>query len=307
MATYDNITTTAQISIAVREIDFISRFQQNWDALREIFGIMNPVKKELGTQIAINKAEVTLNSEPVAEGGEVPFSQATVVPVATKEIALKKYRKGVTAEAVAKYGSAVAVQKTDDAFLTELQGSVVDEFYDFLENGDSTYTLGGATYKTFQMAIAMAIGSVVDKFKKLRKNYADVVVFVNTLDFYEYLGGANISVQTLAGIEYVKNFMGASTMIISSEISRGKVIATPSENIILYYVDPSDSDLAQLGLEYTVAGETPIIGIHMEGNYGRVLGETHALLGLALMVEYADGVAVNTIDPNYVAPDNVGE
>ena len=38
------------------------------------------------------------------------------------------------------------------------------------------------------------------------------------------------------------------------------MIALPVENIDLYYVDPSDSDFAKLGLNYTVKGETNLIG-----------------------------------------------
>ena len=38
-------------------------------------------------------------------------------------------------------------------------------------------------------------------------------------------------------------------------------------------------------------GETRLIGVHKEGNYGRVMGETHALMGMKLWAEYLDGIA----------------
>ena len=60
---------------------------------------------------------------------------------------------------------------------------------------------------------------------------------MNTLDAYKYLGAAELSVQTAFGINYIQNFMGAQTLILSSEIEEGKVIATPADNIVLYYVD----------------------------------------------------------------------
>ena len=51
-----------------------------------------------------------------------------------------------------------------------------------------------------------------------------------------------------------------------------------------------------LGLDYyTGDGETNLIGIHKEGNYGRVMGETHALMGMKLWAEYIDGIAVATV------------
>ncbi len=117
------------------------------------------------------------------------------------------------------------------------------------------------------------------------------ITFVNTLDVYRYLGSAAITVQNRQGMQYMKDFLGADSMILSSEIPQGKVLATPSDNIDLYYIDPSDADFQQLGLNYTVVGETPLIGVHMEGNYGRVMGETHALMGMKLWAEYLDGIA----------------
>jgi len=284
-----NTTGTAQFSqMTVKEIDFIERFTRNWDSLAEIMGIMRPIRKTPGTKLVSSKASIALQDGAVAEGEEVPFSQATVVPVAYADLTLRKYRKAVTAESVSKYGAAIAVQKTDDALITELQGEVLDEFYAFAKSG----TLVSA-YDSFQMAVSMAIGSVTDKFKKMRRDFSNVVVFVNTLDLHEYLGGASVTIQTVNGVQYLKNFLGAETMIVSSEIERGMVIATPADNIVLYYIDPGDGDFKELGLDYTTGnGETNLIGIHKEGNYGRVMGETHALMGLKLWAEYIDGIAV---------------
>ena len=290
MAVTTNTTTTAQISTAVKEIDFVTRFENNWQALREIMGIMRPIRKTLGTKLVASKASVELVSGTVAEGDEVPLSQAVVTPVAYEDITLEKYRKRVTAEAVAKYGAAIASQKTDDAFLNELTNNVLDRFYTFAQTGTLKPT---DTIAEFQMAVSMAVTLVKDKFKKLRLNYSNIVAFVNTMDVGRYLGTANISMQTRNGIEYLKDFLGASTVIVSSEIPEGMVIATPADNINLYYIDPADGDFAQLGLVYTTGnGETHLIGIHKEGVYGRVSGDTHAVLGLKLFAEYLDGIAV---------------
>ena len=290
MATTTNTTTTAQISINPKEIDFVSRFERTWQALREIMSIARPVRKQLGTKLVANKAELTLQDGNVAEGDEVPLSQAVVTPVAYEDITLEKFRKRVTAEAVAKYGAEVAVQKTDDAFLNELTATVMDRFYAFAQTG----TLTG-TYDTFQMAVSMAVTMVKDKFKKLHLNYSNIVVFANTLDVGRYLGAAEISMQTRNGIEYFKDFLGASTVIVSSEIPEGKVIAIPADNIVLYYIDPADGGFAALGLNYTTGnGATNLIGVHKEGVYGRVSGDTHALMGMKLFAEYLDGIAVIT-------------
>ena len=291
MAAVTNTTTTKQISVNVKEIDFVSRFQANWDALREIMGIMNPVRKTPGTQLVASTATVTLQSGAVAEGDEVPLSQATVTPKVFEDLTLEKYRKRVTAEAVTKFGAAVAVQKTDDAFLAELTNSVLDRFYAFAQTGTIT-----GKYDTFQMAVSMAVTRVKDKFKKLRLNYTNIVAFVNTMDVGTYLGAGEITLQTRNGIEYFKDFLGANTVIVSSEIPEGTVIAIPADNIVLYYIDPADSDLAELGLNYTTSnGVTNLIGIHKEAVYGRVSGDTHALMGMKLFAEYIDAIAVVTV------------
>lgn len=291
MPAKDNLTGVAQITVSVREIDFVSRFTRNWESLREIMNIMRPIRKDPGTKLASYTASVTLQSGAVAEGNEIPYSQATVTPVAYGDLTLEKYAKAVSIEAVNKYGAVVAVQRTDDAFLNELQGTVLNKFYTFLQTGALT-----SVETTFQMGVAMAIGRVVDKFKKMRRDSTSIVVFVNTLDAYQYLGASNLTVQNAFGLQYIQNFMGAQTMILSSEIPAGTIIATPSENIVLYYVDPGDGDFAQLGLNYTVQGETNLIGFHANGNYNTAVGESFALMGMLLWAEYLDAIAVVTVE-----------
>lgn len=282
-------TMTTDITVAAREVDFVTKFGANWAALQEILGIINPVRKAPGTRLVSSKATMVLENGEVAEGAQIPLSKATIEPVTFADIKIEKFAKGVTVEDVAKYGAKVAVQMTDEAFRNELQGKVLDAFYDFLMTG--TLAL---TEADFQMAISMAIGSVKNKFKEMRKDISKVAVFVNTLDAYRYLGGAAVSLQTRNGIEYLSDFLGA-TLVLTSEIPQGKVVATPVSNIVLYYVDPSDSEFAQLGLNYRVEGETNLIGYHAEGNYTNATGESYALMGMVLWAEYIDAIAVATI------------
>lgn len=283
------------VDVTARELDFVTRFGQNWDALREILGIMRPIQKQAGTQLKSYTAAVALEDGDVDPGCVIPYSKATVTQVSYADLSLKKYAKAVPVEDVDKYGVEVAVEKTDDAFLNELQSVVMDDFYSEL-TGDASALTGA--YATFQMAVSMAIGKVQDKFKKMHKNISNVVVFVNTLDVYEYLGGADVTVQNLFGIQYIKNFLGAETMIITSEIDQGKVIAVPSDNLVLYYVNPA-TEFSRLGLVYTTDGETNLIGFHAQGNYGTAVGESFALMGMKLWFEYADGVAIVDIDDSF--------
>lgn len=293
----EKLTVASDITVAAREVDFVTRFAQNWDALREILGIMRPIEKAPGTKLTSYAASMkgTLQGgASVGEGEEIPYTEFQVEPVAYADVTLEKYAKAVSIEAVNKFGAAIAVQKTDEAFLNELQNVVMGRFYDFLATGTLTDT---AT--TFQMGVAKSIGLVKDKFKKMHRNVTAVVTWVNTLDAYEYLGAANLTVQTAFGIDYVENFMGAQTLILSSEIARGTVISTPVENIDLYYVNPSNADFAQLGLVYTTDGETNLIGFHANGDYSHAVGESFALMGMALWAEYLDGISVVEVDDSF--------
>lgn len=288
----DNLTKTANVSVAAREIDFVTRFGDNWEALREIMGIMRPIRKQPGAVLKSKKASITLQSGSVGEGEEIPYSLASVVEVPYAEMSIEKYAKATSIEAIKDHGYDVAIAMTDSAFLSQLQNNVTGRFYDYLVGG----TLVGE-YSTFQMALAMARGLVLNQFKKMHKDVTEVVGFVNLLDFYAYLGAADITVQTDFGLTYVRNFMGYRVVFLcaDSEIAQGKVVAVPVENINMYYVDPGDSDFSRAGLEYTVAGETPLIGFHTQGNYNTAVSECFALMGLTLFAEYLDGIAVITI------------
>lgn len=290
MTVTPNTITTENFDLQAKAVDLADRFDANWEALREIMGIMRPIRKTPGTRLISYKATVTLNETPHVEGDEVPLSTVSLEEVAHKDLVLKPDRKRVTAESVAKYGAKLAVQRTDDAFLNEIQGGILDEFYAFALTGSLK-----DNFDTFQMAVAMAVAKVKDKFKKMRLNYGQVVVFVNTLDVGRCQGAAQITMQTKAGIEYIKDFAGVDTMIVSSEIPEGTVVAIPVDNIIMYYIDPSDGDFQELGLHYqTGFGETNLIGVAKTGEYGRVSGETHVLHGLTLWAEYLDAIAVVT-------------
>ena len=279
-------------NITAREIDFVTRFGSNWDALRTIMGIMRPIRKAPGTALVTYTASVALESGNVGPGNVIPYSKATITKAGMDDLTLEKYAKAVPIEDVEKYGASIAVQKSDEAFLNELQSNVLTRFYTFLNTGALT-----GVASTWQAALAKAKGEVLNKFNKMRKTVTNVVGFANVLDLYDYLGAADITVQTAFGQTYIQNFMGYSTLFLLSEpdISRGTVIALPVENIDLYYIDPSDSEFAQLGLDYTVQGETNLIGFHANGNYSTAVGESFALMGMALWAEYLDGIAIISV------------
>lgn len=274
--------------VKAREEDFVTRFNDNWDTLRTILGIMRPIRKPAGTSLISYTADVALEDGNVEAGHVIPYSKTTITAVVKGDLEIQKYAKAVPIEDVNKYGATIAVEKSDDAFLTKLQNVVLTKFYTFLNTGTLEEN---AT--NWQGALAKAQGAVLNKFATMQKDVTAVVGFANILDAYDYLASADITMQTQFGLTYVKDFLGYSTLFLlpETQIARGTVIATPVENIDLYYIDPADGDFAKLGLNYTVQGETNLIGFHVEGNYGTAVGETFALMGMALWAEYIDGIA----------------
>lgn len=282
----DGMTGQAQIQVRAREIDFVTSFSKNLQALLDVMGITRMIRKENGSVLKTKKVSGTLKSGEVAEGDEIPLSQYTVEETPFDTIKIEKYRKGVSIEAIAEKGYDAAVQSTDDEFKSDLINKVSDRFYAQLKAGS---LVGHET--TWQMAVAMAIGKVIDKFQKMKRTATGVALWVNTLDVYKYIGSASITMQTAFGFKYVQDFMGADVVFVSSEIPENVVVATPLNNLVAYYVDPGDSEFVKAGLQYTTDTETGFIGFHAQGTYERAISDMFAIMGLRLFCEYQDAIA----------------
>lgn len=302
MAAASGTTKTTSFTVNPREVDFVTRFGRNWKALAQILGIMRPIKKAPGTKLVSYEARAknnTLAGGTVAEGDIIPLTEMEVVEVGYGDIEFKKHGKRTTIEAIAKYGAEIAIQKTDEAFLTELQNGVMNDFYTFLKTG----TLKG-TMKTWQKALAIAKGAVLEKFASMNRDVTEVVGFANIMDLYNYIGDKDITVQTMFGLNYVENFLGYSTLFLlpSNIIPEKTVIAIPVENIDLYYIDPEDTDFREAGLEFTVDGETNLIGFHATPVYERASADVYAIMGMKLWAEYLDGICIMTVGSSETAP-----
>ena len=105
MPARENLTMQADINIAAREIDFVSRFQRNWEHLRTILGIMRPIRVQPGTVLKSVVATVNLESGSVGEGEEIPYSKANVTEKDYEPVTIEKYSKATTIEAIQKHGA----------------------------------------------------------------------------------------------------------------------------------------------------------------------------------------------------------
>lgn len=282
-------TISANIQVAARERDFVTRFALNWNALIDILGIMRPIERAPGTKLISKYAELTLHDGNIGEGEHIPYSEAKVKTKEYATVGIEKFAKSVTIEAINDHGREAAITMTDDQFLSELQTKVMNKFYDYIKTG----TLK-STEKSFQMALAMAQGRVINRWEEMQRGITQIVGFCNILDAYEYLGDASITVQNQFGMNYIENFLGFSKLFLSAKIERGTVIATPVENIVLYYTNPANSDFMSSDLQYTTDGVTNLIGFHVQGDYDIASSKTYAIMGLTLFSEYLDGIAVIT-------------
>ena len=66
--------------VTARELDFVTRFADNWEALREIYGIMRPIRKQAGTSLVSYTASIALESGTVPAGAVIPCHLLAPLP-----------------------------------------------------------------------------------------------------------------------------------------------------------------------------------------------------------------------------------
>jgi hypothetical protein len=284
-----NLIKAAQMTKA-REVDFVNLFtHSSLNKLMEVLGVTRKIPMMEGTTMYVYTTSGQLaNNGAVPEGEIIPLSQYATTKTAIGEITLKKWRKAVTAEAIKKSGYEPAVRETDAALLRDVQSAIRTDFFTLL-NG----TITGSTTATgvgLQAALANAWGQLQVKFED---DAAEAVYFVNPTDAAAYLGSAQISVQTVFGLNYIENFLGLGTVILTSRVTAGTFIATAKQNLVMYYLT-MNGDVAQ-AFNLTT-DETGFIGIKSGyPNEERAQIESLVMDGIQFFVEYAAGVVKGTI------------
>lgn len=288
MAAETNVITSAELK-KVREVDFVNQFTHaSLAKLIEVLGVTRKIPMMEGSTMYVYTTSGTLASGTVAEGDVIPLSKYEQAKTAIDEIKLKKHRKAVTAEAIKKSGLETALVETDAAMLRDIQKDIRKSFFDFL-NGTITGS-STATGVGLQAALANAWGQLQIKFED---DTAQAVYFVNPADMADYLGNASITMQTAFGMNYIENFLGLGTVIMTSQVAKGKFIATAKENIVMYYLTMG-GDVAN-AFELTT-DETGYIGIKSGyQNEERAQVETLVMDGINFFVEYGAGVVKGTI------------
>ena len=289
MAAETRVITTSQMS-KVREVDFVQQFAHgSLQKLLEVLGVTRKIPMQEGTTLYLYTTSGTLqNGKNISEGDVIPLSQYQRNKTPVGEMVLGKWRKATTAEAIMKSGYDEACAATDAALLRDVQKTVRSDFFELL-NG----TITGSTAVSgvgLQKALAAAWAQLQIKFED---DTASAVYFVNPLDLGDYLGSATITVQEAFGMQYIENFLGLGTVIISSQITQGTFIATAKENIVLYYLTMGGDIAGNFGL---TVDELGLIGIKTDiPTENRAQLETLVMAGIDFFVEYAAGVVKGTI------------
>lgn len=270
----------------VREKDWALKFQDQVKKFIEILGITRKIEKVAGETLKTYKAVGTLESGAVGEGQTIPLSEFETEPVVIGEMSLNKWAKASTAEAIMKGGMAQACNATDKKMVQLIQSGIKKNFFDVLAEGT-----GVAAGATFQKALANAWAVLGQKFEDVD---IAAVYFMNQLDVAEYLGSANITMQTAFGMNYVENFLGLGTVFFNSQVPTGHIFATAKENIICYFINASKGDFAEK-FQFTT-DETGLIGIHESVDYDNMTAKTTMVSGVVFVPERIDGVIVAHID-----------
>ena len=283
-----NLITKTQMS-KVREVDFVTQFAHTSLAkLIEVLGVTRKIPMAEGTTMYTYTTSGTLQSGSVSEGAVIPLSQYQRNKTAVGEITLKKWRKATSAEAIMKSGYDEAVRQTDAAVLRDVQKTVRSDFFTLL-NGNITGSTVVAE-ETLQAALAAAWGQLQVLFED---DTAAPVHFINPLDIADYLKTANITVQTAFGMNYIEDFLGLGTVIMSSRVTQGNVISTAKENIVLYYLTMNGDIAGKFGLTVDDLG---YIGIKTDiPTEQRAQLETLIMSGIQFFVEYAAGVVKSQV------------
>lgn len=278
--------TIMQADLArVRVADFNLQFTGNLRKLTEALGVTRKIPVQEGATLKMLKVTGTLESGNVAEGELIPLSKYETEEVTVGEVKLNKWRKGTTAEAILKGGYDQAVGATTDKMVKDIQKTIRGDLFTFMGTGSGT-----ATGADMQAALANAWGKLQVLFED---DAVDTVYFLNPMDVSDYLGAAQVSMQTVFGMNYIENFLGLGDVFLNSNVPAGKFYATAKENIVLYYVNVGAGDIkTAFGL---TTDETGYIGIneYPDKDTARVIDLV--MSGVTFFPERKDGIVVGTI------------
>ena len=277
--------TIMQGDVVTRVADFNIQFVEGLKKLTEALGITRKIPVQEGATLKQIVVTGTLQDGNVAEGELIPLSKYEAEEVPVGEVKLNKWRKGTTAEAILKGGYDQAVGATTDKMVKDIQKGIRGDLFTFMATGTGTATGTG-----LQAALANAWGKLAVLFDD---DAVESAYFLNPMDVADYLGSAQVTMQTAFGMTYIENFLGLGDVFLNSNVPEGKFYATAKENIVMYYVNVATSELARaFGL---TTDETGYIGINEYPDKDTARVMDLVMSGITFFPERKDGIVVGTI------------
>ena len=308
MAVLENTSDSKALNLALDQ-EFTANFKHDYDRLAEILGIFGAETMHAGTALKQYKVTGTLNDKKTdatttlpgtgtfslgsssgtayVEGDEVALSKFSLTSEIVGEVKGKPYRKMTTAAAIQKSGYEAAVLKTDAKMSSLVRAAIIGEFFKFLEGGTTE-----AQAKGLQAALASADAALGNKLEDNGDASSNIVHFVNREDAAAYLGAAPVTTQTVFGLTYLQSFLGVTNVFLTNKVGKGKLYATPAENLHIYGLD--FGALSNAGLSYSVS-DGGLIGVAHAPAYDRVSVETHVLTGMTIFPEVKDYIVKGTV------------
>lgn len=265
-------------------VDFTSRIAQNIVELQQLLGITDLIPMAAGTDIKIYKWTVGELAAQVGEGEDISLTHVKRELADTITLDLDKYRRNTPAEAIQKVGRDIAINQSDEKLIQKVQKGIKGSLYTVLKAG--TGSAAGVNLQT----------TLANLWANLQTYYEDEdvnpVYFVNPQDVADYLGTAQIIMQTAFGFTYIENFLGLGTAIVSPQVTVKKPIATAKENLRGAYV-PMSGDVAQTF--NLTADTTGLVGMTHSAKTGNATVDTLLMSCVKFFPEFQDGVFVGTI------------
>lgn len=288
MAATEGMIKKADLAKA-REIDYVWKFVDDIRGLMLLLGTTRPIKVKSGTVLTayVTTGEL-IDGSSVEEGATIPLSNFKTEVAFTKTAKLNKYRKASTAEAILKGGFDQAVIDTNKKALSEAHKAIKTGLVSSLTPGSGTTSAGGIG---LQKTLANAAAKLAIKFEDT--DY-EPVHFVNPEDLGDYLGNAQISLQSKYGLKYLEDFLGLGMVIVMSGISKGTTVSTAKENIQAYFVDVNEENGLGEAFDFTT-DETGLVGVHSVADYSNLSYATTMIDGVDFFPERVDGIVLGTI------------
>lgn len=291
MADTDNKQIKAANLAKVSAVDFVSSFEKNINVLLETLGLTRKIEKKPGQVIKTYKVIGEIESGDVPEGATIPLSFFHTEVADIFEVKYKKWRKQTTFEAISEKGYKQAVEDTDDEMLTQIQGGIRKQIFDFIKTGTGTASGEGLRDTLSQVRAQLVIAT---------QNYgltdSDYIYIMNPLDTAAYLGKeSSHTTQNAYGMSYLKGFLNAYDVIERADIPKGTIAATTKNNLIMYYVNTRNQDIAQ-AFDF-VADKSGYIGVTRSIDTTNLTTDTVAVTGIEFFAELLDWVFLATIGP----------